>query len=132
MPVGLLIWYQKKKNKKRFGKPSVNFDIPKSESGQRLSPALAGTIDTARLERDDVVATLFDLAIRKYIRLEEINTKKSLRPDEIKQKIIKLKNDDLPAGRQGGKLTAFEKKLFDRLFKEGNEVFANDLKKRFL
>jgi hypothetical protein len=38
-------------------------------------PALAGTIDTAKLEKDDVTATIFDLAIRRYIRMEEKDTK---------------------------------------------------------
>lgn len=124
LPTILIIWYQKKKNKKRFGEPSVNFDTPENEKGERITPALAGTIDTAKLDRDDVVATLFDLAIRKYIRLEEVKTKRNLLPDSIKQKIIKLKNDD-------GKLNSFEKKLFDRLFKSGDEINATDLKKDF-
>lgn len=124
LPALLFFWYQKHKNKKRFGKPTVNFDIPKDEKGERLSPALAGTIDNAKLERDDVVATLFDLAIRKYIRLEEIKTKRDLLPDSTKQKIIKLKEDD-------GKLNTFEKELFERLFKAGDEVNADELKKDF-
>ncbi|EKE14730.1 MAG: hypothetical protein ACD_12C00321G0001, partial [uncultured bacterium] len=128
LPLVILIWYQKKKNKKRFGPPVVNFDIPKDEKGERLAPALAGTIDTAALQRDDVVATLFDLAIRKYIRLEEIKNKKSLLPDKVTQKIIKLKD---PSAGSGQELNDFEKELFDRLFEAGNEVSAEDLKKDF-
>ncbi len=123
LPTGLILWYQKKKNKKRFGPPAVNFDIPKDEKGERLAPALAGTIDTAKLERDDVVATLFDLAIRKYIKLEEIIERRNLLPDSKKQKIIKLK------GSIG--LNNFEKTLYDRLFEDGDEVYADDLKKDF-
>ncbi len=123
-PLGLILWYQKKKNKKRFGEPAVNFDIPKDEKGERLAPALAGTIDTAKLERDDVVATLFDLAIRKYIALSEIKNKKSLAPDKVTQKIIKLKEKD-------NNLSKFEEELFDRLFQHGDEVDAGDLKKDF-
>lgn len=38
----LLIWYFRKKAKTRFGKPGVNFDIPKN-----ISPAEAGIIDNA-------------------------------------------------------------------------------------
>lgn len=75
LPLVLIYWYQTHKNKKRFGVPTVNFDTPKDEKGKRIPPALAGTIDTARLERDDVMATIFDLAIRKYIRLEEVREK---------------------------------------------------------
>lgn len=124
IPVALIIWYQKKKNKKRFGKPNVNFELPKDTLGERISPAIAGTIDNAKLERDDVIATIFDLAIRKYIKLEEEKTKKSLRPDSKEQKIIKLKEDD-------GKLNEFEKTLFDRLFESGDSVNASELRKDF-
>ena len=67
---------------------------------------------------------MFDLAIRRYIKLEEVKSKRNLFPDSKKQKIVKLKDDD-------GKLSPFEKKLFVRLFKDGNEVFAQDLKKDF-
>lgn len=124
IPIILLIWYQKHKNKKRFGKPSVNFDIPEDNQGKRLIPALAGIIDSAKLERDDVVATLFDLAIRKYLKFENIKTKRSLLPDTNDQKIIKLKEVDK-------ELNAFELVLFDRLFKDGNDVLVSDLKKDF-
>jgi uncharacterized membrane protein len=124
IPIIIIFWYQKKKNKKRFGKPVVNFDIPYDEKGERLAPALVGIIDTARLERDDVIATLFDLAIRKYIKLEEIKNKKSLAPDKVTQKIIKLKEKD-------NKLTQFEEELYDRLFESGNEVDTETLKKDF-
>ncbi len=124
LPLGLIIWYEKHKNKKRFGKPVVNFDVPKDEKGDRLAPAISGTIDTAKLERDDVVATIFDLAIRKYIKLEEIKTKRSLLPDSTTQKIIKLKEKD-------EKLTKFEETLFDRLFEESDEVEVDKLKKDF-
>jgi len=124
IPLALMIWYNKRKNKKRFGKPTVNFEIPKDQNGNIIPPALAGTIDTAKLERDDCVATLFDLAIRRYIRLEETKTKRQLLPDLVQQKIVKCKQKD-------EKLNIFEQKLFDRLFKDGEEIFAKDLKKDF-
>ena len=128
LPLILFYWYQTHKNKKRFGSPTVNFDIPKDESGKRLAPALSGTIDTAGLERDDVIATIFDLAIRKYIRLEEIKEKSKVLgvfdKEKKEQKITKLKKDD-------GKLLNFEKTLFDRLFESGDSVKVSDLKLDF-
>ncbi|MBI2031464.1 MAG: DUF2207 domain-containing protein [Candidatus Levybacteria bacterium] len=124
----LFVWYQKNKNKKRFGKPVVNFDFPEDLNKERIPPALAGTIDTAKLERDDVVATIFDLAIRKYIKLEEINkSSKVLRvinTSHREQVITKFKEDD-------GKLNAYEKKLFNRLFEAGKSVEVDTLKKDF-
>ena len=124
LPIGLYFWYQKRKNKKRFGPPAVNFDLPEDLSGKRIAPAEAGTIDSAKLERDDVVATLFDLAIRKYIRLEEVKTRKSLAPDSKDQIITKLKEDD-------GKLNKFEKTLFSSLFASGDKVKLKDLRTKF-
>ena len=120
----LIYWYLRHKNKKRFGAPSVNFDIPKDEKGNILRPALAGTVDTAKLEKDDVVATIFDLAIRKYIKLEEVKTVKKLFPDSKEQKIIKLKKGD-------GNLNSYEKKLYNRFFKIGESINVSDLKHDF-
>lgn len=124
----LIYWYQKHKNKNKFGKPTVNFEIPKDEKGNILRPALCGTIDTAKLERDDIVATIFDLAIRKYIKLEEI--KKSTKvlgvfnKTDNNQQIIKLKEDD-------GKLNEYEKKLFNRFFENGDTINVEDLRLDF-
>lgn len=128
IPVVLILWYQTKKNKKRFGPPAVNFDTPEDEKGNRIPPALAGTIDTAKLDRNDVTATIFDLAIRKYIKLEEKNTEGKalgiIKTTDKKQTITKLKADD-------GKLTPFEKKLYSRLFESGDSVDVEDLKADF-
>lgn len=124
IPSMIFFWYRKMKNKKRFGKPSVVFEIPKDEKGNRIAPAVAGTIDSASLQRDDIVATLFDLAIRKYIKLVEVKVSKKLMPDKITQKVLKKKEVD-------ENLSVFEKKLMHRLFKDGNEVNLEDLKKDF-
>lgn len=124
IPAYLIYWYQKNKNKTRFGKPAVNFDLPMDESGQRLAPALAGAIDTTRLERDDVTATIFDLAIRKYIKIEGKKNVRALLPDEDEQIITKLKEPD-------EKLLSFEKTLMERLFENGKEVKVSTLKQDF-
>lgn len=123
----LIYWYEKHKNKNRFGPPSVNFDIPKDDKGERLGPAIAGTIDTAKLERDDVAATIFDLAIRKYIKLEDVKKPTKIFGLQLSagdQLIRKLKEDD-------GKLNSFEKTLLNRLFKDGKSARVSDFKKDF-
>lgn len=128
LPTILVLWYQKKKNKKRFGPPAVNFDTPSDEKGGRLAPALSGTIDNAHLDRDDVTATIFDLAIRKYIKLEEKTSEEKalgiIKTSSKKQNITKLKNAD-------SSLSSFEKKLFERLFKDRDSVVVDDLKTDF-
>jgi hypothetical protein len=128
VPFGLFLWYQTKKNKKRFGEPSVNFDTPSDETGRRLPPAMAGTIDNSQLDRNDITATLFDLAIRKYIKLEDKTVKSKamgvINTSKKEQLITKLKEDD-------GKLAPYEKKLFDRLFGAGDTVEIGSLKTDF-
>lgn len=114
----LLIWYFRKKAKTRFGKPSVNFDIPKN-----ISPAEAGIIDNAKLERDDVVATIFDLAIIKYIKIEEFKEVRPLMPDKTDHKLVKLKEWDT--------LNGFEKTLMQRFFAGSKSVKVGELKSDF-
>ena len=114
----LLFWYFKNHSKKRLGSPAVNFDIPKN-----ISPLEAGIIDNAKLEKNDVIATIFDLAIRKYLKIEEVKIAKTLRPDETDYKVIKLKDSE--------GLNSFEAALFSRLFRDGNEIKLEDLKTDF-
>lgn len=123
IPVIVILWYLKRKRKNRFGKVVVNFDIPTDKSKRRLMPAEAGTIDTARLDRDDVTGTIFDLAIRKFIKLEQIKTKGTILGIGSSEsvKIIKLKNYD----KSG--LADFEKMLLDRLFEDGDGIDIKDL-----
>ncbi len=122
---GLLIWYLKYKRKKRFGPITVDFDIPKDWMGKRIAPAEAGIIDNTKLEKDDVVATIFDLAIRKYIKIEQIKKEKVLGifggGDDYN--LTKLNSYD--------DLETFEKMLLDRLFKDGDNVEISSLKTDF-
>ena len=115
----LIYWYHKNKSKVRFGPPSVNFDIPKN-NGKLIAPAEAGIIDNTKLEKDDVVATIFDLAIRRYIKIEEVKTVKRLSPDKLDHKLIKLE--------EAVGLNGFEKELFNRFFSLGSVVLISELK----
>ncbi len=118
LPIYLYFWYQKRKNKKRFGPPAVNFEIPK-DGKERIAPAAAGTIDASRLDKDDVTATIFDLAIRKYMRLDGSREVKKLAPDVDNLKIVRLKDSE--------GLNEYEKSLYDRLFESGESVDVKDL-----
>lgn len=118
----LLFRYFKARPRQNLGSPSVNFDIPK-HLGKVVSPAEAGIIDNTKLERDDIVATIFDLAIRKYIKIEEVKINKFLRPDETDYKLIKLKSFD--------GVDKFEAELLSRFFKDGDEILLKDLKTDF-
>lgn len=127
LPGWLLIWYLRHKRKKRFGKPSVNFDIPKDEKGKRVTPAEAGVIDNVKLEQNDVIATIFDFAIRKFIKIEEIKKKKVLGffGDDKEYLIKKLKEPE------SGELEKHEQDLFKRLFKSGDKLKISELRSDF-
>lgn len=90
-----------------------------------LPPAEAGTIDNAKLEKDDIVATIFDLAIKKYIKIEQVKRKKTLGifggGDDYKINKLKSYND----------LNDFEKTLLNRLFEDGDEIEITSLKNDF-
>jgi len=105
----LLYWYMKKRNKKRFGPPVVNFDLPESIDGTRVSPTEAGTIDNTLLDKEDVVATIFDLAIRKFIKIE----------GTIKKNTFGLREKQdftLTRLKDGTGLNPFEVLLMDTIF----------------
>jgi len=126
LPIYVLIWYFKHKKKSRYGTVSVNFDIPKDEKGKRIAPSEAGTIDTARLDKNDIVATIFDLAIRKYVKVIELTEKKGIFKIKKNEYIIsKLKE------YKNGGLLDFEEKLLDKLFEDGNDVKLSSLSSNF-
>lgn len=120
------IWikYQQKKNGINHGKPAVNFDIPKDKQGKTLTPMEAGIIDNSRLEQNDVMATIFDLAIKKIIKIEEIKKEKTLGifGGGSEYKLVKLDKDN-------SDLASFEKTLLDKLFSgDKKEVNMKDIK----
>jgi uncharacterized membrane protein len=121
----LLYWYNKRKNKKRFGPPSVNFDIPELSKGQRIIPAESGVIDHFSLKQDDLVATIFDLAIRKYIKIEQVEKEGIIFGigGGTDYKIIKLKEFD--------DLTPFEKYLLEQLLGSKEEALIKETKVKY-
>ncbi len=125
LPYFVLRWYLRKRHKSRFGKPSVNFDIPKDKNKKRLLPAEAGVMDTAKLDRDDVIATIFDLAIRKYLFIEQTKNKKNFLGFGGKEEFTIKKKKDYKD------LTIFEKTLLDRLFRDGDSISLSLLSSDF-
>lgn len=123
----LLFGYFLKKHKRRFGPSVVNFDIPKDSQGNRLLPAEAGTVDSTDLDQNDVAGTIFDLAIRKYIKIEQVKEQEKVlgvfNTSKEDYQIIRLKDVS--------DLTNFEQLLLLRLFRDGDTVEISSLKKDF-
>lgn len=127
LPGIILFWYLKKKRKNRFGPVSVNFDIPKDAQNSRIPPAEAGAIDNSKLDRDDVIATIFDFAIRKLIKIEQIPQSKVLGIIPLSGKDYKLKK----ISDKTADFTQYETYLWNRLFRDGDEVELSSLKTDF-
>jgi uncharacterized membrane protein YgcG len=105
--------------------------VPLFESGQApvefappagLRPGQVGTLVDEEAHTIDVSATIVDLAVRKFLVIEEIEKKWFLgKPD--------WKLTRLPAPTDG--LLAYERSLLDGLFEDGSEVELSDLRKKF-
>lgn len=122
----IVFWYLKNKRKERFGAPPVNFEIPKDDLGRRVTPAEAGSIDIYSVDQNDIIATIFDLAIRKYLKIEQIQKKKVLGIFGEDEDYILTKLKDSSDG-----LLAFEEKLIDKIFENGKTSILSNLKKDF-
>lgn len=85
-------------------------------------PGLIGTLIDERADVLDVTATIVDLAVRGYLRIDELPRQGWFGSRDWK--LVKLKDDD-------GSLLAYERSLFDALFKSGAEVQLSDLKRHF-
>lgn len=102
-----------------FGGPPVVVEYVPPED---LRPAQMGVLLDERADTLDVTATIVDLAVRGYLHITELPKKGWFGSNDWK--LTKLKEDD--------GLNAFEKKLFNALFKGGkDEVELSDLKYTF-
>ncbi len=121
-----VIWYFKHKHKKRFGPITVNFDLPKTTSGLRITPCEAATIDQPQIDTNCLSATIFDLAVRKYLKIEETDEKGGILGIGAKTdyKLTKLKSFD--------DLNNFEKTLVSDMFESKSEIYLSDVNLTYL
>ncbi len=85
-----------------------------------VSPGMVGTLIDEKAENRDVTATIVDLAVRGYLRFEDISP------------ITNSKNDfRLVQLADGGNLLPYEERIFQRLFAQGPETTRDDLEARY-
>ena len=102
-----------------FEKPTTPVEFTPPDN---LRAGQVGTLVDERANPLDVIATVVDLAVRGYLRIEEIPKKGWFgKPDWT---LYKLKDAD-------GDLKAYEKQLLDGLFQTGDEVTLSSLKNTF-
>jgi len=87
-----------------------------------LRPGQVGTLVDFKAHPLDVTATIIDLAVRKYLVIEEIESGARWRKGNWK--LTKLDKSD-------GKLLAYEQELLEGLFRNGDTVELSDLNQKF-
>lgn len=90
---------------------AVRFDPPDG-----LRPGLVGTIWDERADVRDVTATIVDLAVRGYLRIDRV--------DDTDYNLVKLKSSD-------DTILKYEGELFDGIFEDREQVLLSDLKTTF-
>lgn len=86
-----------------------------------MRPGLVGTVFDETAHPLDISATIVDLAVRGYLRIEEIEGKGWFASDDWK----------LTCLRHGDDLASYERTLLDGLFRDGEEVKFSDLREQF-
>ena len=86
-----------------------------------LRPGELGTLIDFKANPLDVTATIIDLAVRGYLKIEEVE--KEWYQFKHDWKLTKLPKE--------GELKQYERTLYDGLFKDGDEVKLSDLKNTF-
>jgi len=91
-----------------------------------MTPAQAGVLYDERADIIDLTSTIIDLAVRGYLRIEEIKTTKLLFFTDRDYRLVRLDKE------AGEKLNDFEIKTLNGLFVgDGKEVLVSELKDRF-
>ncbi len=88
-----------------------------------LAPGMAGTLLDERVDMEDIIATLVDLARRKAISITEVKEEGLLRMGT--DFIYRRERNDVP-------LVEYEKKLLAALFGKKDEIELSDLKEQVL
>ena len=86
---------------------AVQFEPPRG-----LRPGLVGTLVDGVADPHDVTATIVDLAVRGYLRIEEVEKEKRWSAGEDEWRLVKLESSTL-------ELEPFEEEIFGALFTSG-------------
>jgi uncharacterized protein (TIGR04222 family) len=110
-------WYYRGRDLPGRGTIVVNYEPP-----DQLSPAEVGTLIDERVDQRDVSAVLIDLAVRGYLKIEEVESK-SWFSSGTDYRFHRLKTAD--------GLKPFEEKLHSKLFDRKNSVLMSELATKF-
>lgn len=118
----LVRWYRKGRDPVT-GDPLVVAYAPPEEDGRTLLPAEIGALIDERLDPKDITASVVDLAVKRYLTIEERTSGLLFHKTEYLLRKVKEPGADLPP---------FERLLMERLFRGPDpEVSVSDLRNAF-
>jgi uncharacterized membrane protein len=114
------VWYTRGRDPEGKGVIAVRYEPPTN-----LTPAEAGTLMDERADILDITSTVIDLAVRGYLKIQEVEGTKFLFFSDRDYRLIKLKE---PLGNE---LKAHERKVYSSIFGDKNEVMVSQLRNKF-
>ena len=118
-----LYGFWKKEGKDPYHSDSVTVQY---EPPTDITPAEAGTLFDERADMVDITSTVIDLAVRGFLKIEEITSTKFLFLSDKDYKLVKIEGGD------GSELKWHEIKILNGLFSGNkNETFVSKLKNTF-
>lgn len=120
---GLVFLWKKSGRDPGNDKPvAVRYEPPEG-----ITPAEAGALYDERADMIDLTSTVVDLAVRGYLRIEEIETTRFLFLSDRDYKLVKLRYETYEA-----ELKAHEKRVLNGIFSgDKTEVMVSELKNEF-
>jgi hypothetical protein len=112
-----IIWSKKGKDAKINKTIIAQYEPPKN-----ITPALAGAIIRQSVDVKEILATIVDLSVRKYLRIVE---------EQKGFSIFKFKEYTFEKRSAGEDLSIIEKKIFDSLFANKDTITTAELKNKF-
>ena len=114
------LWRTRGKDPEGRGVVAVRYEPPEG-----LTPAEAGTLVDERADILDVSSTVIDLAVRGYIKIEEIQTTKFYFFTDRDYKLVKIKE---PSPEE---LKPHESEILSGIFGGAEEIMVSELRNKF-
>jgi uncharacterized membrane protein len=116
----IYFWHTKGRDPEGKGVVAVQYEPPKD-----LTPAEAGALVDERADIIDITSTVIDLAVRGYIKIQEVESTKLFFFSDRDYRLIKIKE---PLGNE---LKTHEREVFAGVFGSKDEILISSLKNKF-
>jgi uncharacterized membrane protein len=116
----IYFWHTRGRDPEGRGVVAVQYEPPKD-----LTPAEAGALVDERADIIDITSTVIDLAVRGYIKIREVESKKLFFFSDRDYRLIKIKE---PLGNE---LKPHELEVFTGMFGSKDEILISSLKNKF-